>query len=78
MTATLSEDRAAQLEEAVGKLRLRQVSSERVERWILLVGAVLIPIGIVVIVAGSGPGSSSRSSASYCSWASAPRSSCPG
>ena len=52
MTAIVSEDRAAQLEEAVGKLRLRQMSSERIERWILVAGAVLIPVGLVVIVAG--------------------------
>jgi hypothetical protein len=52
MTTAVSEDRAVQLEEAVGKLRLRHISSERVERWILLAGAVLIPVGIVVIVAG--------------------------
>ena len=48
MTAIVTEDRAAQLEEAVGKLRLRQMSSERIERWILVAGAVGLAIWLII------------------------------
>jgi cytochrome bd-type quinol oxidase subunit 1 len=48
----VTEDRAEHLEEAVGRLRLRQLPAERLERWVLVTGAVLIPVGVVVILAG--------------------------
>ena len=50
--SVVTDERAAELEQAVSRLRLPKLPSERAERFILLAGAVLIPVGVVVIVAG--------------------------